>query len=100
MMSSSRNKISIPTWFSKELDGKQKELVKESLVSYIISRGLQDKYPPAVKETYFCILPEMAKLDKKWLRVNEENFNPNKFRALGDYQTTIKNYLKSKSLQE
>ena len=42
----------------------------------------------------------MAELDRKWYKVNEDNFNPHKFKAHGDFQTTIKNHLKSKSLQE
>ena len=40
----------------------------------------------------------MVKLNKEWMKVNEQNYTPHQYQAHRGFNNTIRNYLESKSL--
>jgi hypothetical protein len=74
--------------------------VKEATVDYIRDKGLQKKLPPANAETYYKIIPYMARIESDWGIVTSKVFNTGKFYALETYGQTIRNYLGSKAIKQ
>lgn len=83
-------------WFKVDISEKTKLDIKEAVVKFIINKGLEENLPAANINFYVSILPEMARVDERWLRVNSENLRPSKYPAHQQYAVTIKNLLNSK----
>lgn len=81
MSANSKKKGTFPKWWKEEPDGPTKLLIKQALANYIVKNGLKDNLPTAIKSVYLAILPEMGKLDERWKKVNEENFEQGKYPA-------------------
>ena len=72
------------------------KLMNQATVRYLMAKKLLAKLPKAVEATYLAIIPYMAKLDRRWEFVTEENFIPNRYDALKDFVAIIKNLLTSR----
>ena len=75
---------------------RSKKTFKRALAQYIIDNKLEHKLPQAKVGTYKDVIPQMAKLDKRWNFVTSDNFNTSLYKAHDVFADTLCYLLKNK----
>ena len=68
---------------------KAKEKFKRALGDFIIDKKLQNKVPKANVGTYKDVIPYMAKIDRRWQFVTNENFNTSLYKSHEVFKDTL-----------
>jgi hypothetical protein len=71
------------------------KMQKKAIALYIIKNKLEDKFPKPAIATYRAIIPILAELEDKWIKVKPEKFRPHKFLAFRRAVDTWRNMLDS-----
>ena len=92
-----RTKKKLPKFFDRAATDEEKLQFKRALVNYIAYGEGGGQIPQANQETYIDVLPDMARLDSKWSKVNDTNFNTGRYKMHLSFSTTLCNCIRSKN---